>query len=368
MNKILLIVCAQFFLSLPAFGAYDDGSRYAFLASSLEKSISIIDLHKKKLADVIALKHSPDAIAASQNMKALVVAHRSEKRLSLIDLSSDSLDQHDYKLLLSPDYIKLSPLGDTLAIYDRKSRVLEVQSVRRHQTLLRVEGVESTEPLTFNLDGSSVYWVDQSAGALNSSDLWSKSAELVLTKRGGGLSALSRSIDGLLGFVSDSLAGKVYVIDLQSFTLLKEIYVGRNPGRPWGTNDGSTMLVPNGEDGTLSAISAITLDKLYTVDALVHPVAVNAGWLDTTAAVIGERGDVALLDLTSGSIVEKLQFDGSPREGVVTSDSRTLAVPVAGSGRLALIDMRSRTLLSEITGLPSDIGEAALAVSNNLCH
>ena len=368
MNKILLIVCAQFLLSLQAFGAYDDGARYAFLASTLEKSISIIDLHKKKLADVITLKHSPDSIAASQNMKALVIAHRSEKRLSLIDLSSDTLEQHDYKLSLSPDYIKLSPLGDTLAIYDRELQVLEVQSVRRHQTLLRVEGVDSREPLTFNLDGSSVYWVEQASGALNTSDLWSKSAELVLTKKGGGLSAMSRSIDGLLGFVSDSLAGKVYVIDLQVFKLIKEIYVGRDPGRPWGTNDGSMMLVPNGEDGTLSAISAITLDKLFTVDTKINPIAVNAGWLDTTAAVIGDNGGVALLDLTSGRVVEKLQFDGALREGVVTSDSRTLAVPVAGSGRLALIDMRTRKLLSEITGLPSDIGEAALAVSNNLCH
>ncbi|MBL4826649.1 MAG: WD40 repeat domain-containing protein [Spongiibacteraceae bacterium] len=368
MNQILLFLCALFCINCPVFGAYDDGARYAFLASTLEKSISIIDLHKRKLAAVVSLKHAPDSIAASQTMKALIVAHRTEKRLTLIDLSTDSLDQHEYSLLLSPDYIKLSPLGDTLAIYDRELRVLEVQSIRRHQTLLRVEDIESSEPLTFNLDGSSVYWVDQGAGALKSSDLWSKSAELVLTKRGGGLSAMSRSVDGLLGFVSDSLAGKVYAIDLKRFKLLKEIYVGRNPGRPWGTNDGSTLLVANGDDGTLSALSAITLDTLYTADALVHPVAVNPGWLDTTAAVIGKKGSVVLLDLATGSIAEKLQLEGSPREGIVTSDSRTLAVPLAGSGRLALIDMRSRTLLSEITGLPSDIGEAALAVSNNLCH
>lgn len=368
MRNVIYLWFLSLLISFPAGASYDDGARYAFLGSRTDKSVSIVDLYRQELATKVRLEYHPDMVTASKNMKALVVAHRRERRLTLIDLTSDRLNQYDHPLSLTPDFIKLSPLGDTLAIHDREQGVLEVQSVRRRQTLLRVTSVETYTDLTFNLDGSSVYWVDQKTGALRVSDLWSKSSSLMLNAHGDGLSAMSRSVDGLLGFVSDAKAEKVYVIDLVSLEKIQEIHVGADPGRPWGTTDGSTMLIPNGGDATITAISTLTLDKLFTVDAVAKPVAVNAGWLDTTAAVIGAEGDVALLDLRKGRVVKKLQFKGFPHEGVVTSDSRTLAVPVAGRGSLALFDMRSRSLAREITGLPSDIDEAVLALSNNLCH
>ncbi|MEH6473716.1 MAG: hypothetical protein V7752_21035 [Halopseudomonas sp.] len=355
-------------LSLPVTAAYDDGSRYAFLASVSQKSISIVDLQQQKVAQTIELKRVPGAIVASNDMKALVVAHREDKQLTLVDLASARLEQIDYPLSMIPDDIKLGPLGDTLAIYDRQQRVLEVQSVRRRETLVRISDVDTATSFTFSLDGSHVYWIDQGRGELRVSDLWSKNTSLTLSRDGAGLSAMSRSVDGRLGFVSDARAGKVYVIDLKSLTKIKEIYVERSPGRPWGTTDGSTMLIPNRADATLTAISTLTLEALYTVKAVANPVAINVGWLDTTAAVIGENGDVALLDLTTGTVAEHLQFKGLPREGVVTSDSRTLVVSIGGLGSLALFDMRSRSLVREISGLPSDIGVATLAVSNNLCH
>jgi hypothetical protein len=95
---------------------------------------------------------------------------------------------------------------------------------------------------------------------------------------------------------------------------------------------------------------------------------INPGWLDSTAAAVGESGDVAFIDIDNGSVTHRYDLEGAALDGIVTSDSRTLAIPVPEKGSMVFFDMRSRTRLSSISGLPLDIGPAVLAISNNLCH
>ena len=125
------------------------------------------------------------------------------------------------------------------------------------------------------------------------------------------------------------------------------------------------MLVPNG-NGTVTALSVLTSESLYTVDAVANPVSINPGWIDTTAAVVGADGKLAFINIADGKELARVDLGNSPQEGIVTSDSRTLAVPLPGA--LVFFDMQKRAQISAIRGLPNDIGPAALAISNNLCH
>jgi DNA-binding beta-propeller fold protein YncE len=191
---------------------------------------------------------------------------------------------------------------------------------------------------------------------------------LQLTAAKGSLTALSRSTDGMLGFISSRLDNNVYVVNLRDFSQLTTIKVGSNPGRPWGTSDGTIMLIANRDDSTITAISTSSLQRLYTVATVAKPIAINPGWLDSTAAILGEDGTVGFIDVAKGTGGKTYDLQGLPHEGIVTSDSKILAVPVAGKGTISFFDMRKRSLTSEISGLPNDIGPATLAVSNNLCH
>ena len=92
------------------------------------------------------------------------------------------------------------------------------------------------------------------------------------------------------------------------------------------------------------------------------------GWLDSVAAVVGADGDLALFELSSGQVVKRLDVGERLLPGVVTSDSKTLAMPSPESGEIVLFDMRGRELLGRIKPLPRDIGPISLAVSNNICH
>lgn len=347
---------------------YDQGMRYAFVASRAEKTISIIDLHDRRLAETVTLEKTPGEIAASDRLDALAITYPSEKQLGLIDLSSYRLKQDYYDLSITPHHIKLDPIGDTLAVYDDEQDILEVHDLDHKKLLVKINNVNTSVPVTFNRDGKLIFWIDNRTGELKSSNLNGKPGSVKLTANGQGLSAMTRSVDGSMGFISDALARKVYIVNLRRMSLMKEVPVGQRPGRAWGTADGRSMIVPNYDSGTITAISTFTLDPIYTINATSKPVAVNTGWLDTTAAVIGEAGDIALINLDNRETVKTMKLHGEPKAGVVTSDSRLLALPVEGNGDVFIFDMKSLLVEERIIELPNDLGGASLAISNNLCH
>lgn len=363
-NLIALLLLPCFSISAEA--KYDDGARYAFSISSKESSIQVVDLHKKELVERIHIESTPDSLAASEQLKALIITHKAEKRLTLMDLSSEALAQISYPLDIQPDYIAVSPLGETIAIYDRQQGILEVHAVKRKTVLLHTENVITDNSFTFNLDGSKLFWTDTKTGELKSIDLWSTMSSLRLSRNGAGLSALTRSTDGLLGFISDSSRNVVTVVDLQNMSILKEISVGAGASRPWGTSDGLLMLVPNAQDATVTAISTATLDVLYTKPTVANPISINSGWLDSVAAIIGKNGEIVFIKTATGQLLESHSLGSAANEGIVTADSKTLAV--SSSGGISFFDMRTSSLLSSINGLPADISKTSLSVSNNLCH
>ncbi len=358
----------SFSVSSTAFALFDDGARYAFMASMSSKSILVIDLQEKTLAHTIELTKAPSSVTVSERLRALVIGHEAERSLTLIDLSTSELTPIDYPLDLTPSSVAMSPIGETVAIFDREAGKLQVHAFRRRAVLLSIENVKTESEFTFSSDGATLFWVDDTEGTFNAVDLWSERKSIVLAEPRSGLSAISRSIDGTAAFVSEASSGVVHMIELASFAAMRKVRVGARPSRPWGTSDGRYMLVPNNGGRSMTAISTVSGESIYTVPAVDHPVFINPGWLDTIVAAVGESGHIAFIDIDSGNVTARDQLDGAPLDGIVTSDSRTLAIPVPESGSLVFFDMQKRTRMSSIVGLPRDIGPAALAISNNLCH
>jgi DNA-binding beta-propeller fold protein YncE len=353
--------------STAALAQFDDGARYGFLASKSASTVTIVDLQQRSNVHTIQLSDAPDSVAASQALRALIIGHTDTNKLTLVDLSTRELSQIEYPLTLSPQDVLVSPIGETVAIFDRDEKRLQVHALRRNEVLLTLEGVNSENELTFSPDGAVIYWVDKTSGSLESVDLWSKRKTLKFARDNADLSAMSRSIDGTTGFISNGDSGEVTTVDLRSFQLVRTSHAGRRPGRPWGTADGQYMLIPN-SDGTVTALSTLSGAAIYTVKAVSDPVSINPGWIDTTAAVVGADGDIAFLNIADGAELSRLHIERTPQEGIVTSDSKTLAIPTAAGGSVLFFDMQKRTQISTVDNLPNDIGPAALAISNNLCH
>ena len=364
---LLTAIASLFTPTAAAQGSYDEAARFAFTASNSKHEIYIIDLYDRSLASTISFTRPIDDLSASENMKALIVAHTKNKALTLIDLTSSDLREYPYPLSIAPHYIQVSPLGETVAVYDKDQQVLEVHAIKRKKVLLRATAISGNASFTFSPDGSEIYWVDRQ-GKLRVIDLWSNERSLQLSESDTGLSAMSRSADGTLGFISDRDRNAVHIISLRTFSVLKTVRVGKSPSRPWGTADGRLMLIPNSGDGSISAISIQSLSVAFTQIIGKKPISIHSGWLDTLAAVLTEDGDITIIDLEGGGIKETFSVNALPSQGLVTSDSKTLAVTTPGSGSLHFFDLRRQKKLGVLKGLPDDLAPPALAVSNNLCH
>ncbi len=367
-GRYALLVATSLLTTATLADTFEDGSRYAFSASGAEKRVYAIDLKNQEVAGRIDLGEYPDQVLASDGLEALIVSHRIARKLTLIDLADEDFRQIDYALEMSPDYINVSPLGDTVAIYDEVKSHLEVHAVKRHAVLLAADDVNTNGEFTFSPDGAALYWLDSSTGTLHSIDLWSNRKELRLADPGQELSSLSRSADGLLGFVSGASTDEVFVINLRDFSLLATVRVPPNPGRPWGTADGRYMFVAGRSSNTVSAIATDSLRLKYSLRLDDTPLSIHSGWLDTVAAITGETGSVVFIDVESGEILEQHTVGQRPLGAIVTSDSKTMAMPLSGNGEFAFFNMRDQTIEKTLSGLPLDIGEASIAVSNNLCH
>jgi YVTN family beta-propeller protein len=371
MHRFIIVVLCSLSCQLApdiAVAQFDDGARYAFTPSAEQLAIYVLDLQEKRIGGRILLDEVPDSVSPSDSLNALVVGHREAMQLSLIDLSDKAMPRHNYPLGLSPDFVAVSPPGDNVAVYDEEKNILQIHAIHRRAILLHADDIVSTQSFTFNADGSSIFWVNEGDGSVNVIDLWSEKKTLQLARPDSRLSALTRSTDGLLGFVSNADQGSIYVINLHNFTLLTTLRAGRGPGRPWGTADGQYMFVPNRDDNSVSAISTSNLQVIFTVDVGARPVSIHSGWLDTVAAVVNSDGSIALIDVSGRKLSRRFELGEVALDGIVTSDSKTLALPVPALGEFAFLDMRSQSLLEPVRELPTDIGAASIAISNNLCH
>lgn len=364
----ILLVATSCLASTTLAASLDDAARYAFAASGDERRVYAFDLKDQEIAGQLELDERPDQVLVSDGLDALIISHSASRSLTLINLADSDLEQIDYPLDLVPGYINISPPGDTVAIYDRERKRLEVHAVKRRAVLLSADGVNTNGEFTFSPDGATLYWLDNSTGLLHSIDLWSTRSELQLADPGQELSALSRSADGLLGFVSGGSTDEVFVINLRDLSLIAAIRVPSAPGRPWGTADGRYMFVAGRSGNTVSAIATNSLQLAYTIRLEDRPLSIHSGWLDTVAAVTTESGGVVFIDVESGRVLRQHQLQHRPLEAIVTSDSKTLALPLSDSGEFAFFNMRNQATGKTLTGLPLDIGEASVAVSNNLCH
>lgn len=358
------------FSNITLASSLDDVTRFAYTVSANKSTVEVIDIEDTRLVNSIKFSKVPSQVVASKGMNTLIVSHPQDKSLTLVDLKSDQLKQYQVQLEQRPDYILLSPLDYNLAMYDKESRVLEVRSIMHRKTLAKIENVGNGDLITFSFEGSRLYVVEREKGELLVVDLLQNkvSHRIKLSEGTAKLSALSRTIDGSFGFISNADKDVVYIVDLLNFSIVAEVEVAGNPGRPWGTTDGSRIMIPSLDSSYITIVSAITFEVVSQIKTVEKPRAINSGWLDTTAAVIGENGDIAFINLMNGTLDKKLTLDGRPDNGVVTSDSKLILLSLAESGSVALMNMKTKKITAVINNLPVDIKGIGMAVSNNVCH
>lgn len=349
-----------------------NGSRFAFVPSANDSTIIAIDTRKNIIADVIKLPHVPGAIAVSDKLDLLFVTDLENKSVSVVYLGSKEIVKQ-LNLGMRPDAILVNPFDRYIAFGSRDGDV-SIWDMQTFKEMLRINGLDSAENITFGFDGRNLYVVEQRYKKISVIEMHAreKVAEIEL---GGSpdinaeISAISRSADGYTGFVSITSEDRVVVIDLIKWQVKRSIPVGKAPMRPYSTADNRYVLVPLRDDKSLVVLSALSYEVITTIQTGVRARELNTGWLDTVAFIMPAEGnEIAVIDLIKLRYAGNIKLSGRTDDGLVTSDSKKLFASIVDNGVIAVIDTRTRTLIEMIQTPTSKLNGIEIAVSNNLCH
>ncbi len=360
-----------------------DGARYVFVPSRNTPQVAIIDGKSDRVVARIKLAGIPDQAVVSDAADALAVSFAGRNALEIVPLSGPA-PHTSVALPLAPDFMVLSPDGYLIAAADGKLGSVAIVSLQKQKLLFTLSGFGDPRKLTFSLDGSQLYITDGKMIELAVVDIVQEKVverlaldpgSVLRQSRGHrpgtaiGVSALTRTADGRLGFVSLASLDTVLVIDLTTLRLVKRLAVGRAPSRAYGTADGRLMLVPNEGDQSVSVIDAGSLEVSATLPGAKDVTAINTGWLESYAFVLSSsQKRVAVLDLMRLSRIGDIELPGFPGTGVVNSTGQKLYVALSDTGQAAVIDTRTHKLAPLIDGIGQQPWGALMARSNNYCH
>lgn len=360
-----------------------DGARYVFVPSRNAPQVTVIDGKSERVLTQIKLAGIPNQAAVSDAADALVVSFAGRNTLEIIPLSG-SASRTSVDLPLAPDFLVLSPDGYLVAAADSRRGAVAIVSLQKRRLLLTLSGFGDPRNLTFSLDGSQLYMTDRKTFELAVVDIVQEKIVQRLAlgreatprryreERQGAeadVSALTRTADGRLGFVSLTSLDAVAVIDLATLKVVKRLAVGRAPSRAYGTADGRLMLVPNEGDRSVSVIDTGSLEVSATLPGAKDVTAINTGWLESYAFILSRSEKrVAVLDLMKFSKMGDIELPGFPGTGVVNSAGQKLYVVLSDTDQAAVIDTRTRKLAALIDGVGRQPWGALMARSNNYCH
>ena len=349
-----------------------DGSRFAFAPSRSRPAIVAIDTQKRELAAEIEIPHTAGSVVASEGLDLLLATDPGSRSVTIVDLHTREVTAR-LDLGMRPDAALLNPF-DRYVAFGSSSGVVVVWDMLERVEMLRVEGLETAEHMTFGVDGRNLYVVEPARKRISVIEMYerAKVAEIAL---GGDedvaaeVSALSRSADGYTGYVSVTSENRVVVIDLLEWKVKRSVPVGAGPLRPYSTGDNRYVLVPNRDDETLSVLSALSHDVVATIPTGVRARELNAGWLDTVAFIMpAEDSHIGVVDLRELTRLDAIPVPGRTDDGLVTADSRTLLASLVDDGRVAVVDARRRELRTVIDSAAGTLEGIEIAISNNLCH
>lgn len=380
-----IAVAAVILVSAGSAGAasFEDAGRYVFVPNRASADVAVIDSRSDTLVARIEVGNVPHQVVIADRLGKMVASNTDDNTVSIVDLASP---QRAKTLILDvePEHMELAPDGVTLAVGNIGAGTVSLLSLHEDREIARIEGLFEPHNLTFSPDGSLLYVanlgadhisvIDVAEAALISEIPVAGPTPVAAAGEGAeeeyqGIINVTRTPDGRFGFAAHGEGNSLAVVDLRSFEKLKDIALGELPWRAYSTADGRFMLVPNNGDETVSVISATSLEVVATLPGAEDMTGVNSGWFETVAAVVSRGEDkLVLIDLVEMAPAGEIALPGTPETGVTTPDGRKLYVALSGSDQVAVVDLKTRSLLKTIDDVGEEPWGATMAGALNYCH
>ncbi len=347
-----------------------DGARYAFLASSSQPKVAVIDVDQQRFETTLDLPFIASSIIASQEQDRLYVIDRLGKSVGVINL-------HDRSFLgtnllgLTPDAAVINSADSHIA-YAGREGILSVWDLQANREVRRMRNLPAMDNLTFSREGHALLSANSELMQVLAINL--QLGEVVRQidlpgTRGADVSAVSRTLDGLSGAVSLPQDDALIILNFQTLEVSKIIDVVAQPGRAYASGDGRHLLVPHHAGQAVSIISGPRFDRVDVVN-VGYPVSeVVTGWLDTVAFALPAEGhEMAAIDLTTRKVVNRIELDATPAGGLVNADTRILVLPQKHADDVLLFETGAMAISQRIATNVPNPGPPIMAVDGTICH
>ena len=368
----LLALAAGLLSSGPAAAAIeiDQLDRYIFVANRTSAEIAVIDARTDQVVERLDLGSKPESFLLSGSLGLLVAAHPEEQRLSILDLASKRVVEV-IDAGFRPELIQLNGDGDLLAAADPGSGRLLLTGLDGRELRQEIDGLPAPGDLVFDRDGGRLFVASGSESRIDVVSLAEGRVTEVIDLGAGlpGIADLVRTPGGGTALALHGQSGEVSVIDLPKAEAVATLHLPGPALRGFPASNSRFFLIPNGQDGSVSSVSAESHRETARLPAAPDVQGVNLGMFDTLGFAISRSGRQAVaLDLQDGRRVKAFDLPGTPETGVSAEAGTKLYVALSSSDQIAVIDLMHRRLLRLI----DDVGEQPWAVNRagglSYCH
>ena len=367
----------------PPVSALEDAARYVFVPNRASADVAVIDTRSDRVVARIEVGNVPHQVVVSDTLGKLIASNTADNTISIIDLETMKTEA-TVSLGIEPEHMALGPNGRLLAVGNIGAGSVSLVALGENRETARIDGLFEPHNLTFSPDGALLYVANLGANHVSVIDVAAGKVineipvadPTALAARGAddsgefqGVINVTKTPDGRFGFAAHGESDALAVIDLRTQRTVKQLTLGDLPWRAYTTADGRYMLVPNNGDRTVSVISTASLEVVATLPGAEDMTGINTGWFETTAFVIS-RGEskVLVYDLVDMAKVGEIALPSSPETGVVTPDGKKLYIALSGSNQVAVIDTRSRKLVTLIDDVGKEPWGATMVGALNYCH
>ncbi len=368
--------------AVPGASALDDLAYHVFVPNRASADVAVIDTRVDRVVARIPVGQVPHQVAVSESLDRMTVSNTAENTLSVIDLKTLETVA-TLPLGHEPEHIALDPTGETVAVGNIGEGTVSLVSLAENREFARIGGLHQPHNMTFGADGTRLYVGNLGASFVSVVDVAeARVVDEIAVGPDRALAALGEredayqgiidvtaTPDGRLGFAAYGEGDRMAVINLETGRMAATLALGDMPWRAYPTADGHYMIVPNNGDETISVVSTDSLEEVARLPGAADMTGVNTGWFDSVAFVISRADDKALIvDLETMTRSGEIALPGTPETGVATPDGTKLYVALSDANKVAVIDMRTRTLTAMIDGVGEEPWGAHMVGALNYCH
>jgi YVTN family beta-propeller protein len=350
-NRICMKTFAALLISLTAFATFAAEPAGFLVCVSNERSddVTIIDGASQQVLATIPVGKRPRGIHASPDGKNLFVA---------VSGSPISGPRHQGASAPVLD-------DDEKAKPDRSKDGIGVVDLAAKKFVRKIPAGSDPEQFAVSPDGAKLYIANEDAGAVSVLDTKSGRVEnqIPVAEEPEGVVFAP---DGKTVYATCETAGDVFVIDTALNKSLAHFIVGGRPRNVAFTPDGSRAFIPSESTGVLHVIDTskrmpVGQIQLATNSRPMCVVMARDG--KYLYASTGWGASIAVVDVTSGKVVNTIQVGPRPWGFALSPDGKQLFVANGPSNDISVVDLATAKEIARIKAGSSPWGVEVVPIS-----